>query len=194
MHPKTKEPIPPAVTESQWWLGMRTTVVFASAGEQPSVPVKLCRASAAILERPRAAKRRVNQVETSGCEAVQAGATSGGEVPQAVVARAAGEQPSVPMRLCHASSCILDRLRASKRQADRGAASGDEVAQQCRSSSSFSPGEAVSKRRRITGKATPSIVGGATIEWRGRGEIQRNERVELEEAGPPLPFSRVESP
>ena len=32
-----------------------------------------------------------------------------------------GQQPSVPgIRLCPASSCILDRFRAAKRQADRG--------------------------------------------------------------------------
>ena len=89
LHPEACSPIPPAVTERQWLDGVRT----------------------------------------------------------AVVAPAAGEQPSVPVRLCPASAWILDRLRAPKRQADREATSRGEVAQQCSSSS-----EPFSKRRRIIGE------------------------------------------
>ncbi len=39
LHPKTRVPIPPAVSESQWLAGVRTTVVASSAGVLPSVPV-----------------------------------------------------------------------------------------------------------------------------------------------------------
>ena len=81
-------------------------------------------------------------------------------VRPALMVHVEGEQPSMPeFKLCRASSCILDRIRAAKRQADREATSGGEVAQQCSSSSA-----PVLKRRRIIGKATPSIFGGTMVE------------------------------
>ena len=98
-------------------------------------------------------------------------------VRPALMVHVEGEQPSMPeFKLCRASSCILDRIRAAKRQADReatssgeAATSAEEVAQLPSSSSIARSGEACSKRRRIIGKATPSIVGGTTIERREPG-------------------------
>ena len=64
-HAKTGRAIPSAVTEDEWNAGKRTAISTESAGEPQSVhgesrPVRLCQASAAILDRLRM-KRRVSQ-------------------------------------------------------------------------------------------------------------------------------------
>ena len=125
VHPRTGKPIPPAVPESQWLTGVRTAVVPSSA-----------------------------------CQVLQ----------------------SVPVTLCRASAAILDRLRLKRRAGQEAA---DAQKGPCRQPSP--------KRRRITGKSTPLIVGGLVTEPRLiRPETDRSEAGES--AGTPLPDARVVSP
>jgi hypothetical protein len=82
-----------------------------------------------------------------------------GERPVLVKAMV-GQQSSAPViRLCPVSSCILARIRAAKRQADRETASDEEVGIDGGSGSSSS----ISKRRRITGKTMPATPGGTIV-------------------------------
>ena len=99
-----------------------------------------------------------------------------GERP-ALMTAMVGLQSSVPeIRLCSVSSCILDRLRAAKRQADRETASNEEASQSVSSSrTQLSP----PKRQRITGKATPTPLGGtlvARVVWEIQQPGAREER------------------
>ena len=67
-------------------------------------------------------------------------------------------EPSRPMRLCQASVAILDRLQQRRRV-------GQEAI------------EPTAKRRRVTGKSTPSVVDGTEVEARA-GNIDGRSRVE----------------
>ena len=66
LHPKTGLPLPRALSEREWVDGKRTSIITASAGggersvHEQVQPVRLCQASAAILDRLRA-KRQVSQ-------------------------------------------------------------------------------------------------------------------------------------
>ena len=103
-HPRTGMPLPRAVTENEWLDGKRTYIDIESAGVLQSVP-----------------------------------------------------ESSVPVRLCRASATILDRLRMKRRAGQEA-----EVAP-------------TAKRRRITGKATPTTSGGTEVE---RSAERVDERVE----------------
>ena len=105
-HPKTGKPIPQAIPESEWLAGKRTYIDTESASGLPSVP---------------------------------------------------GD--AMPIRLCQASATILDRLRQKRR-------AGQEEAIQ-----------STAKRRRVTGKSTPSAIGGTEIETRA-GNAEGRSRVE----------------
>ena len=62
------------------------------------------------------------------------------------------------MRLCQASAAILDRLQQRRRV-------GQEAI------------EPTAKRRRVTGKSTPSVVGGTEVEA-SAGNVDGRSRVE----------------
>ena len=67
-HPKTGEPLPPAIPESEWLKGKRTYIGTASASGLPSVhgaalPIRLCKTSATILDRLRQ-RRAGHEVQT----------------------------------------------------------------------------------------------------------------------------------
>ena len=82
-----------------------------------------------------------------------------GERPALMTAMVGLQSSAPPIRLCSVSSCILDRLRAAKRQADRDTAPDEGVSNDGGSGSTHS----ISKRRRITGKTMPATPGGTIV-------------------------------